>query len=142
MPFDLDTLAVRGTSTPLLEQLAYSANISGSAQLDFSRSGTLVYRNGGAGSGFVTVQWLDATGKTQPFLAKPGFYQRPRLSPDGQRLVLEVTGRSGSDIWVYEWQRDTMTRLTPATPGSCSTSRCGGDFHAPRRPPHRHPRVA
>jgi Tol biopolymer transport system component len=117
VPFDLDALAVRGTPSPLLEQVAYSTT-SGSAQLDFSRSGTLVYRNGGAGGGFVTVQWLDAAGKTQPLLAKPGFYQRLRLSPDGQRLVLEVTEGSGSDIWVYEWQRDTMTRLTFGGGGS------------------------
>jgi Tol biopolymer transport system component len=31
-----------------------------------------------------------------------------RLSPDGQRLALD----DGSDIWVYEARRDTMTRLT------------------------------
>ena len=34
------------------------------------------------------------------------------MSPDGQRLALEVTEGSGTDIWVYDWQRDTMTRLT------------------------------
>jgi hypothetical protein len=117
VPFDLDTLSLRGNATPLVEQVGYSTNV-GSAQLDFSRSGTLVYRKGGAGSEFVTVQWLDSTGKMQPLLAKPGFYQRLRLSPDGQRLVLEVTAGSGSDIWVYEWQRDTMTRLTFGGRGS------------------------
>jgi serine/threonine-protein kinase len=92
-----------------LEGIAYSA--SGSAQFDFTRSGTLVYRSGGAGGGHVTVQWLYAAGKTQPLLAKPGFYDRPRLSPDGQRLALTITEGS-TDLWVYEWQRDTMTRLT------------------------------
>ena len=121
VPFDLDTLAVRGTPTPVLQQVAYSSTF-GSAQLDFSGapagSGTLIYRNGGAGSGLVIVQWLDAAGKAQPLLAKPGLYQRPRLSPDGQRLGLEVTEGSGSDIWVYEWQRDTMTRLTFGGVGS------------------------
>jgi len=69
----------------------------------------LVYRSGGASAAnLVTVQWLGANGKTEPLLAKPGFYQRPRLSPDGQRLALD----DGSDIWVYEARRDTMTRLT------------------------------
>ncbi len=34
------------------------------------------------------------------------------MSPDGQRLALEVSEGSGTDIWVYDWQRDTMTRLT------------------------------
>jgi len=45
-------------------------------------------------------------------LAKPGSYGRPSLSPDGQRLALEVADGSGTDIWTYDWQRDTMTRLT------------------------------
>jgi hypothetical protein len=117
VPFDLNRLEVRGTPTPLLEQVAYSTTV-GSAQLDFSRSGTLVYQNGGANRGFVTVQWLESTGKAQPLLAKSGFYQRPRVSPDGQRLLLEVGEGSGSDIWVYESQRDTMTRLTFGGGGS------------------------
>jgi serine/threonine-protein kinase len=48
----------------------------------------------------------------QPLLAKPGAYFNPRLSPDGQRLAVNVVEGSGTDIWVYDWQRDTMTRLT------------------------------
>jgi Tol biopolymer transport system component len=60
----------------------------------------------------LTVAWLDGAGKTQPLLAKPGVYGRPTLSPDGQRLALNVIEGSRADIWVYDWQRDTMTRLT------------------------------
>jgi serine/threonine-protein kinase len=108
VPFDPGKLEVRGAPSPVLEEVAYSAQ-NGSAQFDFSRNGTLVYRGGGAaGASLVTAQWLDAAGKTQPLLAKPGVYLRPRLSPDGQRLALD----DGSDIWVYEARRDTMTRLT------------------------------
>jgi Tol biopolymer transport system component len=54
------------------------------------------------------VQWLDSAGKTQPLLARPGDYLYPTLSPDGNRLALTSAG----DIWVYEWHRDAMTRLT------------------------------
>ena len=112
VPFDLDTLAVRGTPSPVLQEVAYSPGF-GFAQFDFSRNGTLVYRSGGAGGGkLLTVQWLDGAGKTQPLLAKPGPYVTPRLSPDGQRLALTVAAASNSDIWIYEWQRDTMSRLT------------------------------
>jgi eukaryotic-like serine/threonine-protein kinase len=60
----------------------------------------------------VTIQWLDAAGNTLPLLAKPGFYRHPRVSPDGQRLATDVSDGSSQDVWVYEWQRDTMTRLT------------------------------
>ncbi len=108
VPFDVDRLEIRGTPAPVLDQVGYST-LNGSAQFDFSQGGTLIYRSGGAAGGnLVTVQWLDAAGKTQPLLAKPGGYQRLRLSPDGQRLALD----DGSDIWVYEARRDTMTRLT------------------------------
>jgi Tol biopolymer transport system component len=106
VPFDVDRLEVHGTPAPVLDQVGYSA-ANGWAQLDFSQTGTLIYRSGDAGGGLFTVQWLDAAGKTQPLLAKPDAYQRPSLSPDGNRLVI-----STSDIWVYEWHRDTLTRLT------------------------------
>jgi len=105
VPFDLSRLEVRGTPSPVLDQVGY--NVGGSAQFDFSQTGTLIYRSGGGGGGLFTVQWLDAAGKTQPLLAKPDAYQHPSLSPDGSRLAVNT-----SDIWVYDWQRDTMTRLT------------------------------
>jgi serine/threonine-protein kinase len=90
-----------------VEQVAYNSQ-SGSAQFDFSQTGVLLYRGGGtAGSGQFTVQWLDSDGKTRPLLAKPDSYLRPSLSPDGTRLAV-----ASSDVWVYDWQRDTMTRLT------------------------------
>ena len=111
VPFDVDRLEVHGTPAPVLDQVGYNATY-GSAQLDFSQNGTLIYRSGGAGGGLLTVAWLDGAGKTQPLLAKPGDYGRPSMSPDGQRLALDVTEGSGTDIWVYDWQRDTMTRLT------------------------------
>jgi Tol biopolymer transport system component len=111
VPFDVDRLEVHGTPVPVLDQVGYNP-ASGWAQLDFSQNGTLIYRSGGAGGGLLAVAWLDGAGKAQPLLAKPGNYRRPSMSPDGQRLALDVTEGSGTDIWLYDWQRDTMTRLT------------------------------
>jgi len=109
--FAPDQMEVRGTPTPLLEQVAYSSS-NGFAQFDFSRSGTLVYRQGLGGGGMVTIQWLEGGHKIQSLLAKPGYYMRPRVSPDGQLLAMDIAEGSDSDVWVYDWQRDTMTRLT------------------------------
>ena len=111
VPFDVDRLEVHGTATPVLDQISYNAGV-GSAQLDFSQTGTLIYRSSGGGGGLFTVAWLDGAGKVQQLLAKPGTYGRPSMSPDAQRLALEVTEGSGTDIWAYDWQRDTMSRLT------------------------------
>ncbi len=110
VPFDVDRLEVHGTPVPVLDQVSYSP-ADGSAQFAFSHTGTLLYRSRGGG-GLLTVAWLDGNGKTQPLLAKPGFYGRPSLSPDGQRLALEVSDGSGTALWVYDWPRDTMTRVT------------------------------
>ena len=111
VPFDVDRLEVHGTPAPVLDQVDYSA-VDGSAQFAFSQAGTLLYRSGDASAGRFTVAWLDAAGKTQPLLARPGAYGRPSLSPDGQRLALEVTDGPRVDVWVYDWPRDTMTRVT------------------------------
>ena len=70
----------------------------------------MVYRRaGGSASALTTVQWLDPTGKKEPLGAKPGTYQYLSLSPDGKRVAL-AGGPEG--VWVYDPQRDTMTRLT------------------------------
>jgi serine/threonine protein kinase/Tol biopolymer transport system component len=111
VPFDVYRLEVHGTPAPVLDQVGSNTGQS-SAQLDFSQTGTLIYRSGGAGGGLLTVAWLDGAGKVQPLIAKPGNYGIPSLSPDGRRLALDVTEGSGTDIWLYDWQRDTMTRLT------------------------------
>ena len=109
VPFDLDRLEVHGTPTPVLEGIAYSA-AWGSAQIDFSPTGALVYRSSKRGGDLVTVQWLDGFGNSRPLLPVPGNYMFPTLSPDGSRLALISAG----DIWVYELGRGSMTQLTSA----------------------------
>ena len=107
VPFDPDRWDVHGTPTPVLEDIAYSTAWGG-AQIDFSRTGALVYRSSKAGAGLATVQWVDGSGATRPLLPTPGNYLSPTLSPDGNRLALI----SGGDIWLYELKRGSMTRLT------------------------------
>jgi len=111
VPFDMDKLETSGTALPIVEDVASNASWD-TPQLAVSRTGTVVYRKSGEDPGLLTVAWLDGGGRMLPLLAKPGVYARPSLSPDGQRLALDVREGSGTDIWVYDWQRDTMTRVT------------------------------
>jgi serine/threonine-protein kinase len=112
IPFDLDRLETHGTAVSVLDQVAHDTQ-SDAAQFDVSRTGTMVYRRAtGSGMRMMTVQWLDGTGKAEPLLAKPGVYEEPHLSPDGRRLALVVAEGGNQAVWVYEWQRGTMTRLT------------------------------
>ena len=117
IPFDPAKLETRGTAVPILDDVAYQAGV-GAGQFDFSRApsghGTLVYRRaGGSASEQMTrLQWVDPTGKKEPLPAKPGVYDNPGLSPDGKRIALQVLERGRGDVWVYDPQRDAMTRLT------------------------------
>jgi TolB protein len=83
------------------------------AQFDFSRApsgpGTFVYVSGKAAGAAWSIAWLDSTGKTQPLKSAPGGYSTPSFSPDGKRLAFSL---NINDISVYDWQRDTTSRLT------------------------------
>jgi Tol biopolymer transport system component/predicted Ser/Thr protein kinase len=113
IPFDLDKLETRGTAVPVLDDVAYLSQL-GTGQFDFSRTGTMVYRrsSGGASAMMATLHWVDPTGKKEALLAKPGVYADPSLSPDGKHVVLMIGEGGSSDVWVYDLQRDAMTRLT------------------------------
>ncbi|MBZ5635276.1 MAG: serine/threonine-protein kinase [Acidobacteriia bacterium] len=112
VPFDLERLETRGTAVPILDDVAYTT-VSGTAQFDVSRSGTLVYRRGGgaSASGTMTLQWVDANGRKEPLRARLGDYSAPSISPDGKQIAMVIRG-SSSDVWVYDTQRDAMRRLT------------------------------
>lgn len=113
IPFDLNRLATRGTAVPVLDGIAYEG-IGGAPHFDISRTGILVYRKAsrGAADRVTTIQWLEAAGKKERLLAKPGAYGAPSLSPDGKRLAVEVGAESRRDVWVYDTQREGLTPLT------------------------------
>jgi serine/threonine-protein kinase len=108
VPFDLDRLETRGTPVPIQDGIDYSPT-QGYAQLDFSRTGTLVY-TGGSSLGLITAQWMNARGETKPFIGKPGEYQYPALSPDGTRLA--YADAANADLWVFDSERNNPIRLT------------------------------
>lgn len=110
LPFDADRLEARGTPTVVLEELSAAVNF-GSSQLSFSRTGAVVYR-GGRTPGRTRLQWLSGDGQTAALWDEPAFYQYPRVSPDGGRLAVTVSEGADADIWVFDTERGTKTRLT------------------------------
>jgi len=114
VPFDVDRLETRGTAVPVLDDVSASAQL-GDAQIDFSDTGTLLYRSGQT-SAKTIIQWLKGDGKTEALWEEPAYYSYPRLSPDGSRLAYVVGEGPNTVIWVYDAQRGGKTRLT-AGPG-------------------------
>ena len=50
-------------------------------------------------------------GSEQPLAAPAHAYDSPRISPDGQRVAVDIT-KQETQLWLYDLSRDTLTRLT------------------------------
>src|SRR5262249_2133014 len=106
VPFDPLRLEVRGTPAPVLEGVMPSPG--GAAELSFSNTGSMVYLTGSGNQGANTLVWVDRKGGAQSVGAPERRYVQPQLSPDGKRLAVAIQ----PDIWVYDLQRGTLSRLT------------------------------
>ena len=109
-PFDLDQLEMTTEPLRVLERVM-PVYANGGARLSLSEGGTLVYVPGTSAASGASIYWMDREGKTEPLRSARARYANPRFSPDGQRLAVQISDQQ-NDVWVYEWARDTMTRLT------------------------------
>jgi Tol biopolymer transport system component len=110
-PFRLDRLELAGPSAPAIESIASMSN-NGGAQFAVSDTGTVVYVPGRAVSSAAPIEWLDHSGKSSPLRATPSEWSNPAFSPDGKQIAVDISDGSQSDVWTYDWARDTLTRLT------------------------------
>jgi eukaryotic-like serine/threonine-protein kinase len=110
VPFDPQRLQVTGTAVPVVEGVLQSP-VSGAAQYSFSATGSLVYVSGGVQSAQSSLVWVGRNGAEQPLPAPAHAYLTPRLSPDGRRVAVTITGQE-THVWLYDLPRETLTRLT------------------------------
>jgi Tol biopolymer transport system component len=110
IPFDPDTLELKGGAVPVVEGVISPLHYA------ISDSGTLVYIPGtssaAAQSNQRTLVWVDRKGKEEPISAASNDYHAPRISPDGTKVALSIRAGDKSDIWIWDTVRETMTRLT------------------------------
>ena len=76
-------------------------------------NGSLVYHHS-AGAPLSQLTWYDRSGKELGGLGDSGIMANPMLSPDGQRVAVDVTDVKDKnvDVWVYDLPRHTYTRFT------------------------------
>jgi serine/threonine-protein kinase len=113
VPFDPERLELTGSPAPVLEGIA-SNPFHGSAQFDVSENGLLIYLGGGQQLYRYKMVWVDREGAPTPLSDEEKTFGEPHFSPDGSRLAIQVyeTGRTNSDVWVYDLKRGVPTRLT------------------------------
>ena len=108
MPFDVASRRPTGESIPLEEGIVIDP--TGGAKAALSESGTLLYLKGRAEYQAVLVS--PSSGVPSLLLTELHTYGTPRFSPDGKRVAVTVVSPRASEIWIYDIQRNTFTRLT------------------------------
>ena len=107
--FDLRRSAISGGAVPLVQGIQMPVGVNaGGSNFTVSDNGTLLYVSGA--SALRSLTWINRDGTTGGSITSipPGPYEDPRLSPDGDRVLLTRDG----DIWIYELGAGRSNRLT------------------------------
>jgi serine/threonine-protein kinase len=107
--FDPQRLQLTGAAVPVVQGVLQLT--SGAAQYSVSTTGSLVYVAGTEQGAERQLVWLSRNGTEEILPAPSRNYVYPRLAPDGRRLAVGIR-EQGSQIWLYDTGRDTLTRVT------------------------------
>ncbi|MGD0957224.1 MAG: protein kinase [Candidatus Acidiferrales bacterium] len=107
-PFDPRRLQITSAAVPVAEGIFQGGPI---ATVALSSTGSLVYVPGGSVAAERLV-WVNRNGTEQELAAPPHAYRFPRISPDGRRVAVSVAEQGNEQIWLYDFVRETLTRLT------------------------------
>ena len=112
VPFDLDALELRGSAIPLFEGVRTTG---ATADMHLAADGTLLYAEGGSTGASRAPVWLSRDGPEEVLdPALSGTFGASAISPDGRKIALEYNsaGDGTQDIWVYDVDQETFSRLT------------------------------
>src|SRR5215472_4085060 len=112
VPFDVDRLQITGPAVPAEEGVITTAVTSGSAEYSVADSGLLAYVPGSARPPERALVWVDRRGNAKELPAPVNTYLTPQLSPDGKLLAVQILSGGAQDVWIYEFARNTLTRLS------------------------------
>jgi serine/threonine protein kinase/Tol biopolymer transport system component len=109
--FDIDRLTVNGKPVPLLVGVA-GDKTTGAVHFSISNDGTLAYLPGSSTSGGRSLTWVDKKGNPTAINVPTSQFNDVRISPDASRVALLQGSSMSGDVWVYDFARETLTRLT------------------------------
>jgi Tol biopolymer transport system component len=107
-PFDGERGELRSEAVPVVDGVSAGLNLG---LFSTSVNGVLVYMPGNAASKSQLL-WFDRAGKQIGTLGGPASYTNPALSPDGRRLAVCIREGGLRDIWIFDIDRGTSSKLT------------------------------
>jgi len=110
--FDPRRLELSGVARAVAAPVAYTVNEMADASV--SGRGDLLFKEGTAG-GRTTLDWMDRSGRQLSQILAPSVIEGGfALSHDGTRLAVGLTqqGSPSCDLWVYDLERGSTSRLT------------------------------
>ncbi len=112
--FDLDRLETRGSPVAIAGAAIASALDNGAAEFAVSTNGTLLFLapTTTVAPNLRTFSWMDRQGVEERLQLEPGSYGDPQISPDGTRVALDMFGNGNRDVWIWNLERQSLTRLT------------------------------
>jgi len=111
VPFDLRRGAIQGEPTALLDGVAVS-RFEGSAQYALSETGVLVYVPGSHEVLRHRLEILDSEGRSAGTALEGRAFMNVSAAADGKRAAVTIHEGPGSDVWMADLERGTLTRLS------------------------------
>jgi len=107
-PFDLKKLKITGPDVqmPGNIRMGFRGRFT---PFSIARNGTLIYIPPAETR---TLVWVADQNDLEPFATIPDLYLCPRLSPDEEQIAVTVIDGKGSQIWIYDRNRNSRSQLT------------------------------
>ena len=106
VPFDIASLNITGSLVPVLDGVTVKS--SGAANFSVSDTGSLAHVNSRRESNNRLLALVDRNGAVEALNVPPAPYVAPRLSPDGDKLVVETAEDDGNVLSLYDLAGDAQ----------------------------------
>jgi Tol biopolymer transport system component len=93
----------------VLDPVSVDPALNGNSAVFVSNGGALVT---GQPSLLATLTWVGRDGVSHPIGRERRNFTDPRLSPDNKRIAVVLKDGSKSDVWIYDLETETLSRLT------------------------------
>src|SRR6201981_22901 len=111
-PFDVSRATVSGEPSVIARSVGFQPSTYWGA-FAVSEDGTVVY-NASTQAASSALVWLDRSGKELGHVGHAGVLANPSISPDGERVAVDMTDQKANnvDVWIESLQGGTDARFT------------------------------